>query len=560
MYFTNSVSMSHSIQSGQPSGGEYIYEHDPCPFNSAKFAVSSTSEGVGACGLSNSLVKRTSTWDTKDEELLLKLFLMYFGNDWAQYRQFFPTRTIDSIKSKFHNLVRATNRKRSKIHGKSHQNIVIMIKRAQELMKDDVKRSQHDPKQKAYNLTPFHAANKYTAIETMLEEPQPRSSLPAPLKSLSPAKVQLNDLSKCPFQLPCPLPSSTHSLPRQNERCNPSPLLPSSHSYTMHQNIPQFRSPVDWSAVSKDSSVESSGIPLLYVEKGRLFSHPVDYFGAITLPFSFSKLGEPILSVVHPSHQHFEELMSPEASSTAVGPIKLEEGSYLNAVCTKCGSAQTLRVKRVEDILVFNSIHGEDAGSFSVPNTLNSIQTTVCTCLVCTTSAELVKEADKYVWKLRYPASHQASSESPASTPIGSAQVTDQHSSAICQCSTPGMQTPCDDEPPFYQNFELDSIDCFSTSARSSNAYVGISTPMGGLDSCANSHIDNTWTSASLSTERLSFSTSSRLLESTLPMGHPYSIHNDGQPEAGPLSTDNLSFSIPLQYQDDLLCNTDINL
>lgn len=564
MYSTNSTSMSHGIQSRHPKDNKCTCKQEACPLNSAKFTLSSMSDGVVACGLNNVLVKRTSTWDTKDEELLLKLFLMYFGNDWAQYRQFFPTRTVDSIKSKFHNLVRATHRKRSKIHSKSHQNIVIMIKRAQELMKDDVKRGQSDTKQKVHGPASPRAARKDKSSEAAHKEPHLVPVLFDPLKILSPAKVQLNELPPYLIQLPCPPLSPTCPLPGQGELPSPSPLLLPSHNRPVHPNISQHRSPVETSAISKDSPMESAGVPLLYMESGCLFSFPINYFGSITLPFVFSELGGSVPSMVHPLHQHREEQKSPEPIFTTVGLVKLEEGSYLNALCRQCGSIQTLRIMRAGDILTFSSVHKGDSGRPSAPNPLSPIHNIVCICPVCTTSAELIKEAGKYVWKLRYSAAPQTPSESSISAAACPTSGADQLGFAASQGPASRMHVSCcDDEPPLCQNFEADSIDCFSTSAHSSNTHMSIGTSLGGFDTCSSSHPDfAVWSSTSVSAEHLNSSTSNQALELALQRSNLYSTHSSSQLEAGPVSTDDLSASFPLQYQElqyqeDFLFNTD---
>lgn len=131
--------------------------------------------------------------------------------------------------------------------------------------------------------------------------------------------------------------------------------------------------------------------------------------------FRFSELGGSVPSMVHPLHQHREEQKSPEPIFTTVGLVKLEEGSYLNALCRQCGSIQTLRIMRAGDILTFSSVHKGDSGRPSAPNPLSPIHNIVCICPVCTTSAELIKEAGKYVWKLRYSAAPQTPSESSIS-------------------------------------------------------------------------------------------------------------------------------------------------
>ncbi|EFO61732.1 Hypothetical protein GLP15_2227 [Giardia lamblia P15] len=557
MYSTNPTSMSHGIQSGHPTDNQCTCKQEARLLNSAKFTLSPMSDGVAACGLNSVLVKRTSNWDTKDEELLLKLFLMYFGNDWAQYRQFFPTRTVDSIKSKFHNLVRATHRKRSKIHCKSHQNIVIMVRRAQELMKDDVKRGQSDAKQKVHSPISPHAMSKHTSFEITHKEPHLASTFLDPLKTLSPTKIQLNELPPYPIQFLYPPLLPACPLLEQGELPNSSPLLLPSYNRPVHSNISQCHSPVEASVISKDSPMESTGTPLLYMENGCLFSFPINYFGFITLPFVFSELGGSIPSVIHPSHQHREERKSPESSSATVGPVKLEEGSYLNALCKQCGSIQTLRIRRAGDILAFSSVYKGDSGEPSAPTPLSSIHSIVCVCPVCTTSAELIKEAGKYVWKLRYSAAPQTSLESSISTAACPTSGADQLGSAVSQGHVSRTHVSCcDDGPLFYQNFEVDSIDCFSTLAHSSNTHLRIGTPLGGFDTCSSSHPDSTiWSSTSVPTEHLSSSISNQAPELSLKKSNAYSTCSSSQLEAGPISTDDLSISFPLQYQEDLLFN-----
>lgn len=548
MYLANSSNMSHCIQQRLPSDNEHTYMNESCPLDSIKFTTNLDSDGTVPYGLTNSFVKRTSSWNMKDEELLLKLFLMYFGNDWAQYRQFFPTRTVDSIKSKFHNLVRATNRKRSKIHCKTHQNIVIMVKRAQELMKDEVKKGQIDSKYRAHNLAPLPVSSKSKPLETIHEQPQ-IDHTPAPhLKPLSPAKLQLNDLPPYPFRPSCPPLSPPHSLPRYSELCGPTPLLLPLHHHPLNSSIPQLRQPMESNMNSKNSPRESNGEPLLYIENGCLFSTPVNYFGSITLPFVFSELGAHISRVTRQSHQCYEEPKPPEHPSTT-GPVKLEEGSYLNAMCTQCGSTQTLRIRRVEGILAFNSLYKEDIEGQVASNSFNPIQI-ICACLVCTTSAELVKEADKYVWKLRYPATPHTSPESPSLTSTSSTSTLDQIGSTSCQCSA--QINRCDDEPLFYQQFELDSTDCFSTSAYSSNTYQGINTSLGGLDTYSTSNPDSTiWSSTSVPTDYLSNSTTNKPVDTASQLHTTPSTHDCSQLEAGPVSTDGFSFPFPPQYYED---------
>lgn len=570
MYLTNSPSVSHGIQPGQLTDNDRTYGHESCPLDSLKFTTNPNSDSTIPYGLTNSFVKRTSNWDTKDEELLLKLFLMYFGNDWAQYRQFFPTRTVDSIKSKFHNLVRATNRKRSKIHCKTHQNIVVMVKRAQELMKDEVKRGQIDSKHRAYNLASLHAANKNKPLETIHEQPQMDYNLSAPSKPPSPAKLQLNDLPLCPFQLPCAPLSPSHPLPRHSELCGPAPLLLHPHNRPMHPNIPQLRQPMEFSASSKNSPRESSAGPFLYIENGSLFSTPINYFGSITLPFVFSELGASISPAIYQSPQRYEESKPSERPSTTVGPVKLEEGSYLNAMCIQCGSTQTLRIRKVDGILAFNSLYREDVGGLSVPNSSNPIQNIICACPVCTSSAELVKEADKYVWRLRCPATPHTSPHTSPRTLLESSSLTstsiistvDQISSASCQCPTKVTQMGrCDDDPPFYQNFELDSTDCFSTSTYSSSTHLGVNTSLGGLEAYPTSNPDSTiWSNTSMPADYLNSSINNRTLDAVPHTTTTHTTHGNSQLEAGPMSTDDFSFSLPLQYQEDFVFNMSANL